>query len=222
MAISLNRVLYIVPFDLSLIKNAHTWIQLSTIPGAIIYNKSQNLAPPKSVRWSADGKTMAINVNSVDSGQRVDLISLFRISSFSGTATPFAVDNFPAARFSMNGYSGNPVIPTFATDGITLFVLNSKIRYELGYLYAYNTETRRGENLDPIGTACCYTAARFSPDGSRLFFYYRNLDNTSIKLYYVSYGTIGSGVTYTPLDLPEDFFSVVSDHLDATLRPVKP
>ncbi len=220
-AISLNRVLYVVPFDLTSIKNAHTWTQLRDMKGCYTYNTDQNLAPPKSVRWSSDGKNLAVNVIGVDGSRRVDQISLFNISSCNSAST-FAWDNFPATRFTMTGYSSNPVIPSFAWDGNTLFVLNSKIRYDLGYLYAYNTETKRGENLDPLQTTCCYTAARFSPNGSFLLFIYQNINNAKTQMYYVSYGTIRSGVTYTPLTLPTGFFSTLTDHLDATLRPVKP
>jgi serine/threonine protein kinase/Tol biopolymer transport system component len=220
-AISLNRVLYVVPFDLDAISNAHLWTQLRDMKGCYTYNTDQNLAPPKSVRWSSDGKTLAINVNSVDAGRRVDMISIFDISTCNSTS-PFARDNFPASRFTMTGYSTNPVIPSFAWDGNTLFVLNSKIRYELGYLYAYNTETKRGENLDPLQSTCCYAAARFSPDGSHLLFIYQNINNAKTQMYFVSYGTIRTGVTYTPLTLPDGFFSTLSDHLDVTLRPAKP
>jgi serine/threonine protein kinase len=220
-AISLNRVLYVVPFDLDAISKARTWTQLRNMKGCYTYNTDQNLAPPKSVRWSGNGKTLAINVNSVDAGKRVDMISIFDISTCNSTS-PFALDNFPASRFAMTGYTTSPVIPSFAWDGNTLFVLNSKIRYDLGYLYAYNTETKRGENLDPLQSACCYAGARFSPDGSRLLFVYQNINNAKTQMYYVSYGTIRTGVNYTPLTLPDGFFSVLGDHLDATLRPVKP
>ncbi len=220
-AISLNRVLYVVPFDLDAISKARLWTQLRDMKGCYTYNSDQNLAPPKSVRWSGNGKSVAINVNSVDAGRRVDMISIFDISKCISTS-PFALDNFPASRFAMTGYTTNPVIPSFAWDGNTLFILNSKTRYDLGYLYAYNTETRRGENLDPLQTACCYAAARFSPDGSHLLFVYQNINNAKTQMYFVSYGTIRTGVTYTPLTLPDGFFSTLSDHLDVTLRPVKP
>jgi Tol biopolymer transport system component len=220
-AISLNRVLYVVPFELTAISNARTWSQLRDMKGCYTYNTNQNLAPPKSVRWSRDGKNLAVNTISVDSGKRVDLISIFNISSCDSTS-PFAWDNFPATRFTMTGYSANPVIPSFAWDGNTLFALNSKVRYDLGYLYAYNTETKKGVNLDPLQTACCYTAARFSPDGSYLLFIYQNINNAKTQLYFVSYGTISTGITYTPLTLPDGFFSTLTDHLDAALRPATP
>jgi Tol biopolymer transport system component len=221
-AISLNRVVYVVPFDLTAISNARTWGHLIDMKGCFTYNQDSTKAPPKGVRWSSDGKSLAINTNSVDAaGRKVDLISIFDISTCNST-NPFARDNFPATRFAMTGYSTNPVIPSFDWDGNTLFVLNSKIRFELGYLYAYNMETKRSDNLDPIDTLCCYTAARFSPDGSFLLFVYQNINNAKTQLYYVSYGSIGSGVTYTPLTLPDGFFSAPNDHLDATLRPAKP
>ena len=223
-AISLNRILYGVPFDLTAISNARTWSQLQNLQGIFTYNLLQNQAPPKGVRWSNDGTKIAVNTLSVEAGRRVDLISIFDISTFDSTASQ-AKDSFPAARFAMTGYSARPSIPSFDWDGDTLFVLNSIFRYELGYLYAYNTETKRGENLDPLKTLCCYTAARFSPDGSFLLFAYQNPNdgpNAKTQLYYISYGSIGTGATYTPLTLPDGFFSAPNDHLDATLRPANP
>jgi Tol biopolymer transport system component len=220
-AINLNRVIYVVPFDLTAISKAHTWIQLRDMKGCYTYNSAGNLAAPKGVRWSNDGKYLAINTNSVDSGKKVDLIDIFDVSTCKST-TPIALDGFPATRFSMTGYASNGLIPSFDSDGSTLFVLNSKVRYELGYLYSYNTETKHSENLDPLQAACCYTAARFSPDGSYLLFIYQNVNNAITRLYYVSYGSIGTGVTYTTLTLPDGFFSNLPDHLDASLRPATP
>lgn len=219
-AISLNRVLYVVPFDLSAIKNARTWPQLQAMNGCFTYGNLPNQDPTKNVRWSSDGKKIAVNTISVDAGRQVDLIRIFDISSCN-SANPRILDNFPATRFTMTGYNTNPRIPSFDWDD-TLFVLNSKYRYELGYLYAYNTETMRGDSLDPLQTSCCYTEARFSPDGSFLLFAYQNVNVGATQLYYISYGSIGSGATYTPLSLPADFFSNPNNHLDATLRPAKP
>jgi serine/threonine-protein kinase len=220
-AINLNRVLYVVPFDLSAISTAHNWMQLRDMKGCYTYNSAGTLAAPKSVRWSNDGKYLAINTNSVDAGKKVDLISLFDVSTCNN-ANPIALDGFPATRFTMTGYSSNGIIPSFDSDGSTLFVLNSKIRYELGYLYSYNTETKHSENLDPLQAACCYTAARISPNGTFLLFIYQNVNNAITQLYYISYGSIGTGVSYTPLTLPEGFFNTLTDHLDAALRPALP
>ena len=223
-AINLNRVLYVVPFDLTAISKARIWPQLQDMKGCFTYNSDSKQAPPKGVRWSNDGTKIAVNTLSVDAGRQVDLIRIFDISTCPSTV-PQALDLFPAARFVMTNYSVNPKIPSFDWDGSTLFVLNSIFRYELGYLYAYNTETKQGQNLDPLKTACCYTAARFSPDGSFLLFAYQNPgdgSNAKTQLYYISYGNIGTRATYTPLTLPDGFFSANNDHLDATLRPANP
>jgi hypothetical protein len=220
-AISLNRVLYVVPFDLEAISKAHTWVKLEEMKGCFTYGNQHNQAPARGVRWSSDGMRIAINTISVNTGQRVDLISVFDISNCSGS-TGLAMDSFPAARFEMTGYNARPVIPSFDWNGETLFVLNSIYRYELGYLYAYNAGTKRGDDLDPMDTMCCYTAARFSPDGLYLLFAYQDPNggsNLNPQLYYVSYGSLGTGAAYPPLPLPVDFFSAVNDHLDAVLRP---
>jgi dipeptidyl aminopeptidase/acylaminoacyl peptidase len=124
----------------------------------------------------------------------------------------------------MENYTKNPIIPSFDWDGNTLVVLNSAVRYEFGSLYAYNTETNHAEKLDPMLTSCCYTEARFSPDGSYMFFAYQNINDgadAKTKLYYVPYGTIGTGTTYVPFTLPDGLLSKSSNHLDVALRAVK-
>ena len=196
-AISLNRVLYVVPFDLTAISKARTWPQLQDMKGCFTYGNLPNQAPPKVTRWSADSTKIAVNTNSVDSGRQVDLIRVFDISACD-SANPKVLDNFPANRygFPMTGYDAHPTIPAFHWDGNALFVLNSAYRYEMGYLYSYNLDSKRGENLDPLKTGCCYTEGRFSPDGTSLLFAYQNINggvNAKTQLYYISYGSIGTG-----------------------------
>jgi serine/threonine protein kinase len=222
-AISLDRVVYVVPFDLAAISNARTWPQLRDMNGCFTYNQDKSQAAAKGVRWSNDGTKIAINTLSVNSGRLEDLIRIFDISSCTSSSIPMARDNFPADRFSMNGFNTRPVIPSFAWDGNQLFLLNSVFRYELGFLYEYNMGIMRGKSLAPL-QPCCYTEARFSPDGSFVLFAYLNInsENAKTQLYYIPYGNIGTGATFAPLILPDSFFSAANAHLDATLRPVKP
>jgi serine/threonine protein kinase len=224
-AISLNRVVYVVPFDLNAISKARTWVNLQEMKGCFTYNGDSKELPPQGVRWSNDGKRLAINSISLNaSGRREDVIKIFDISTCNST-NPQTMDGFPAGRFVMTNYNTNPKIPSFDWDGDSLFVLNSLFRYEFGYLYEYNAGTKKGVNLDPLKTSCCYTAARFSPDGSYLLFAYQNPadgQNASTQLYFIPYGTIGSGQTYTPLALPEGSFINSKDHLDAILRRSNP
>ena len=98
-------------------------------------------------------------------------------------------------------------------------------RYEIGYLYSYNYEKRSAAPLDPLGTKCCYSDAQWSPDGSHILFSYQSSssgENAKTQLYYVLYGTIGTGATYQPYKLPAEFFANPQDHFEAALRPAKP
>jgi serine/threonine protein kinase len=223
-AISVNRVLYIVPFDLTAISAATNWAQLLAMPGVLRYGPPGLPPPSKDVRWSSDGKKLAVNINSSEPGYD-DMISLLDISGGS-SVEPNVLDFIPGIHFKMSNYSMYKTIPYFDWDGNALFVLNSQFRYEMGYLYEYNREIYKGINLDPLNGACCYAAARFSPDGTYLVFAYQNIQSSNVKteLYYIPYGSIGTGASYTrvPLPLPDTFFSNMKNHLDAALRPAIP
>ena len=250
-AISLNHVVYVVPFNLAALQSAHNHLQLEAMNGSLIYGGAHQ-APSKNVLWSSDGKKIAIDTLSPSGGKQLDLIDVFDISACTdstpcpprilpGTPVPTAgptpgsntmlqmVDNFPGARFSMMGYgtgSGqNTLIPSFDWDGQSLFLLNSIYRYQFGYLYTYSIETKKPANqIDPLGTKCCYTDARWSPDGSYILFAYQDItqgSNARNQLFYVPYGSIGTGAKYTPLPLPAGMFTRPSDHPEPVLRPAK-
>jgi serine/threonine protein kinase len=223
-AISVNRALFVVPFDLTAISKAHSWVELQEMKGCFTYGKVfPNQAPTMGVRWSQDSKKVAVNSKNAEGGILVEQIRVFDISACNGSAPQ--LDNFPATRFTMSGYNVQPVIPSFTWDGNSLFVLNSIFRYGLGYLYEYNMEKMRAKMIDPLKTSCCYTMARISPDGSRLLFAYQDINggsNAKTQLYYISYGSIGGGSTFSPLPLPDGFFSDPANPLDATLRPAIP
>jgi len=250
-AISLNRIVYVVPFDLAALKGAHTHIQLEAMNGSLIYGGA-NQAPSKSVLWSSDGKEMAIDTLSPNAGKRIDLIVVFDISGCTNTkpcpprilpgtplpppgstpapnSTPPLLDNFPGSRFTMTGYgtgSGqSTIIPSFDWDGQSLFVLNSIFRYQFGYLYTYNLEKKQpAELISPMGTACCYTDARWSPDGSYILFAFQDINqgnNARTQMFYVSYGSLGTGAKYTPLPLPDNILNNPADHPEPALRPAK-
>ena len=250
-AISLDHIVYIVPFDLATLKNAQTHIQLEDMKGSLIYGGAYQ-SPTKNVLWSGDGKKIAVDTLSPSNGKQIDLILVFDISTCTNTtpcpprilpgtpqplpgatlvpnSAPPLLDNFPGSRFTMSGYGTgggqSTIIPSFDWDGRSLFLLNSIFRYQFGYLYIYNFEKKQTATLiSPMGTACCYTDARWSPDGSYILFAFQDINqgnNARAKLYYISYGTLGTGTQYTPLPVPDSVFSNPADHPEPALRPAK-
>jgi predicted Ser/Thr protein kinase len=250
-AISLNHIVYVVPFDLAALKNARNHIQLENMKGSLIYGGA-NQAPAKNVLWSSDGKRIVIDTLSPSNGKQIDLILVFDISGCTsskpcpprilpGTPTPAPgstpvpnttpplLDNFPGSRFAMTGFgTGNgqsTVIPSMDWDGQSLFLLNSIFRYTYGYLYSYNLDQKQtAVQLDPLGTTCCYADARWSPDGSHVLFAYQDVtqgNNAVVQLFYISYGTLGTGEKYTPLPLQAGMFFNPADHPEPALRPGK-
>jgi len=59
--------------------------------------------------------------------------------------------------------------------------------------------------VNPIDGVCCYRDVEWSPDGSYLLFAFQNYlqgSSSTTQLYYIPYGSIGTGATYEPLPLP--------------------
>lgn len=222
-AISVNRKVYVVPFDLAAISAARSTQALIDMKGCFTYGPP-NQALSMDVKWSSDDKTLAINTKNPLGGVLVDEIHIFDIAACKSTDV-YAQDSFPAARFTMNGYPAHPTIPSYTWDGDLLIVLNSIYRYEFGYLYEYNMTKRSARLIEPLSKPCCYTLGRYSPDTSHFLFAFQDIaegPNAKTKLYLISYGSIGTGSTYTPFDLPADLFSNPNTHLDAAFRPAKP
>jgi serine/threonine protein kinase len=232
-AISINHYLYIVPLDLAALKGATSWGNLMTMKG-IIFSYNPNLGGQvliKGVRWSRDGKKIAADVLTPSSGQYLDVIVIYDISGCTTTAVcnsaMFYKDTFPASRFTMQGYGigggKSSIIPSFSWDGESLFLLNSIIRNTFfGYMYSYNASNHHGELLDPMGSQCCYADARWSPDGTYFLFAHQDIsqgNQSKTKLYYISYGSLGTGAKYTPLNLSDSILANPVDRPDPVLRP---
>jgi serine/threonine protein kinase len=219
-AISLNRVLYVVPFDIPAISQARSAQQLIDMKGCFTYGPP-NQGPSMETLWSRDGKWLAVNTKVPLNGILAEEIHIYNIYGCPSSSI-FAMDSFPASRFTMSKYPAHPDIPSFTWDGQFLFILNSMTRYDFGPLYEYNEDKKKARTIDPLGTGCCYTMGRFSPDGSQLLFAYQNgaTGSSQTELYIISYGSIGSGEKYTPLPLT-GLFTNPNNHLEAALRPVR-
>jgi serine/threonine protein kinase len=205
-AITLDNQLYIVPYDLELLKSADTRGDLTAMADCKDFAPFQrNLVT--TVRWSADSSSIAAKlIANLGNGKRGDIVQLFRVDRC--IPDPRAIDNFPPPRFGLDGYTKNPTIQNFDWDGGTLFALNSIVRNDgFGNLYIYNSEQHKAyPKVNPVEDRCCYRDASFSPDGTYLVFAYQSqltgTDSTT-QLYYVPFGSIGSQAQITPMPLPE-------------------
>lgn len=227
-AISLNRELYVVPYDLEALNQARLRTDLRDMASCTSlspYSRSEGqTVAVKSLRWSKDGQKIAIVFLGVSfDGRQVDLIDVLDVSQ----CTPLLprLDEFPAGRFSMEGYDTQPRLQNFAWDGDRLFALFSFIRNDgFGDLWIYNTETHHADQIRHITNGCCYRDPQFSPDGRYLLFAYQDRSaapTNIINLYYIQLGTIGSGLTYDPIPLPDDFFADPHSKPQPALRTVE-
>jgi serine/threonine-protein kinase len=221
-AIILDHVLYIVPFDLQVFKDVNSHNALIAMKGCINGYKSFAMT---SAAWSQDGKKIAVGLWGVDGTRRVDLVRVMDISRCD-TANPARLDEFPASFFEMEGYVNNPIIPSVSWDGNTLFLLNSTFfNGNFGPLYKYNTSLHKAEKINPVEDTCCYLDTSWSPDNNYIVFAFsdfRKGGESQTELYYISFGTIGTGDTYTPLPLPANFFKSQREAPQPVLRPAIP
>ncbi|MBN1668070.1 MAG: protein kinase [Anaerolineales bacterium] len=223
-AISLNRELYIVPFDLEKLAQARyrsDLMEMSTCPAfSPLQNTNGTIIATKLVRWSSDGSQMALEILVPVAGKQADAIRLVDIGDCQNQ--PVRLDEFPAQRFTIEGYEDNPVIQNFGYDGQYLFALVNYYRNDgFGHMYIYNANTRKPDlKINPINGTCCYRDPQFSPDGSYMVFVYQPFEAGALPtLYLVRYATIGAGGIMEPLPLPEGFFTDIKAKPQPVLRP---
>ena len=221
-AITLDNQLYLIPYDLELLKQAQTRGDITAMA------ECKEFAPYLKnfitmVRWSADSQVIAAElIANMGTGIQGNIIQLFRIDQC--IPNPRAIDNFPPPRFDMEGYDEQPLIQNYTWDGGALFALNTNERNDgFGHLYIYHSELHKAyPKVNPVGNQCCYRDPQFSPDGTYLLFAYQDAkagSSASTQLYLVEYGSVGSGATYTPLPLPE--ISNPKEKPQAILRPAR-
>jgi len=199
-AISLNRELIIVPFDIPALNKAENRGDLLDMSGACYYNQ----AAVKELRWSHDGTKLAAIFLDPDA-RSSDAIRVMDVSHCPDS-DPIRLDDFPAGRFTLIGYKNNITMPSFDWDGGNLFLLNDSMRKGgFGNLYLYNMQTHEGLLINPMQGTCCYRDARWSPDGKYVLFVYQDAeggDQAKNQLYYFPYDALGTGEFGEPIPLP--------------------
>jgi tRNA A-37 threonylcarbamoyl transferase component Bud32 len=219
-AISMNRELYVLPFEpdtLAAVTKKSELLKIIEDKGCLFYNKNSI----KDIRWSSDGQKIAIIFLRPEGGVQKDTIRVLDISKCS-KADPRKIDEFPGGWFDFPNQIGN-----FDWDGEELFFLNSDYRNDgFGNLLGYNTTTHKYERFTPI-TGCCYRDAAFSPDGSYVAFAFQDQGlgtKSPILLYYVPYASLTTGGTLEPIegDLTPGFFTDLKEAPWLALRPAQP
>jgi hypothetical protein len=133
---------------------------------------------------------------------------------------PISIDEFPRSNDVMTAYQTNPVIADFDWDGEALFAMTVDRLRGYGEIYIYNLISKRTEKIQPLEGWCCYLGLRWSPDGEYFLFAFQDIRyNNPPMIYNVIYGTIGSGVQYDPLPLPE--YALTGENPNPAFRPAQ-
>ena len=225
--IAMSNEIFVVPFDLEQMKSVTSRNDLFAMEDACILpkGKTKSALKVKETRWSADDKLVAwlfAGVDASNSAIQAEQVSVFDIQ----TCTPETIDlldNFPGTRFFPAGYQVDHLIPSLDWDGNNLFVFNTSRRNNgWGELYVYDWVIHKAYYINPINGDCCYRDARWSPDGNYLFFAFQDIGlgaEAPTTFYYVQYGLIGTGSSFTPLPMPEGFFKNPKEAPQAELHP---
>lgn len=223
-AVSLDGQLYVIPYEevgFSLIISKEDLSEMADCDSLSPYRHRQSMVTVSKARWSSDGDRLAIVRQAYDSDRHVELIQILDISHC--TFPLPRLDEFPATRFSMDGYEKNPILQDFAWDGGELFALTSYKRNDgFGDLWIYSTKLHRGFKANPIDGKCCYRDPVFSPDGKYLAFVFQDTGRTinePAELYYMPYEALDTSLVYPPILFPEDFFTDQRSKPNPILRP---
>ncbi len=222
--ISVNRELYVVPYDVPTLQQVRFNSDLKDISEceslAPMLTTNNTAVPVKFVRWANDNTHLVLIKLANDAGRLVDAIQIFEIQSCAYDL--IRTDEIPAARFTLDNYDKTPYIQNFGFDGEYLISLVSYVRNDgFGNLYIYNTNLHKADiKLNPIANSCCYRDVQFSPDGRYLIFIYQPYEaGATSQMYYIPYATVGTGALYDPIELPEYFFEDARSKPQPALRP---
>jgi Tol biopolymer transport system component len=234
-AIGLDGALYVIPFRPELLGRARSVQDLQAMAGCAAlapYLSSGRAVAVKSAHWSRAGEALAIvregvlepaDGSSAGGGQRVDLVHILDLSRC--TSPIRRLDEFPGRRFKMSESPTPLAIQNFAWDGDYLFALIDPQRNGgFGDLWVYSTELHRADRTNPIAGVCCYRDPQWSPDGRYLLFAFQDkrlAPQSQIRMYYAPLATVGTGLAYAPLPLPEEFFAEAHARPQAVLRPAR-
>jgi serine/threonine-protein kinase len=202
-AISVQRTLNILPFDVNLWKDVETRFSLALLKENCFYNQYAY----RDVLWSKNGTQIVARV--VDT-ERVSSDQIFLLNvdiQHCDTIGPLRIDRIPGSHIEFDSASTKR-ITSFDWDGDHLFLLNDSIRNDgFGDLYVYDSNSKQAKKINPVDGECCYRDARWSPDAKYIFFVFQKFDSNEVGLYYVPYSDIENGQPLTPIELPGELLT---------------
>lgn len=223
-AISIERRLLILPFDLETISSVSSAFELQALEDICL---DYTDVAVKGAQWSVEGQRLAVIYQSVV-GQRLgDTIRVLQVDmERCQAADPLIMDEFPAKHFLPEGYERYPILPSHDWDGRERFLFNSfKRNVGYGELYLYDMSTMDVYKINPIDGVCCYGAAAFSPDGTQVLMTFQDVRRgaeSETQLYYIPIEQIGANTEFPPIKLPLRFFPDLRENIQLALRPALP
>ena len=214
-AISVQRTLNIVPFDIDFLKTITTRFNLLDNEDNCFYNHIAFL----EVLWGKDQTLLAAHVIDTRLANSDQIFLLNADIPNCANVNLTRIDTIPGGRIDFDADSTKR-IGSFDWNGKNLFLINDSIRNDgFGNLYLYNSDTSEVTMINPIEGECCYRDPRWSPDGNYILFSYQKFDRTSIELYYLPVEGLQGGGDVQPIELPGGFFIGSREKPRPALRP---
>lgn len=216
-AISVQRTLNILPFDLNVLKEVDTRFSLLSLKENCFYNQYAF----REVLWAKSGTQIAAHVVDTElvSSDQIFLLNVDIPNC--DTVGPVRVAKIPGIRIDFSGDSTKR-ITSYDWDGDHLFLLNDNIRNDgFGDLYQYDSQARMGEKINPINGLCCYRDARWSPDKKYIFFVFQRLGTTELQFYYGPVADLGKSESWVPIQDIDTLFSTPREKPQPALRPIQ-
>ena len=213
-AISIQRTLNILPFELELLSEVDSRFSLLALEENCFYNQYAF----REVLWSKTGTQIAAHVIDTELVSSDQIFVLNVDIPNCSTVGPVRVAKVPGTRIEFSGESSKR-ITSYDWDGDHLFLLNDSIRNDgFGDLYLYDSQTRVGEKINPVNGECCYRDARWSPDRTHIFFAFQRFGTTEIELYYIPVADLGEQSAWHPVQGVDSLFSTPREKPQPALR----
>lgn len=216
-AISVQRTLNILPFDLGVLSKVESRFSLLALKDNCFYNQYAF----RDVLWSKNSRQVAAHVVDTELVSSDQIFLLNVDIPHCDTMGPVRIAKIPGTRIEYSNESSKR-IASYDWDGDHLFLLNDSIRNDgFGDLYLFDSQARKAEKINPMNGVCCYRDPRWSPDHSYIFFVFQRLGSAEIEFYYGPMANVGKSTDWTPIPNVDTLFSTAREKPQPALRPIQ-